>query len=332
MYGGITMPRKEAKIFISYAQEDQVFVSSLMQAFDSVGVKYWSDKMDLTPGTQWKTEIESAMNEASVFILIISPSFTKSNFTMLETGFALSRSLDTGARIIPIIARDTIVPPLLREFQHLDGRTLGPTGVANEIKLLLKADERRGLLANKEKGSASPSRTLKIFVSSPSDVMHERDGVSQVAKELNRSLGDTSNISLEVIRWEFMPAFDQTPQEILSLSAIDADVFVTILHSRIGTPLPAGISGTEEEFRTAYESWKRTGQPQVLIYFKTTPVNMRSIEQLEQMRGVVEFRDQIKETLPYYEFESTNEFMNQLRRHLTQIVVLEKNRLTNGST
>jgi hypothetical protein len=320
------MNRQDMKVFISHAHEDLAFVRPLMQALEARGVSIWSDVTELKPGILWKDKIESAMNVASVFILIISPAFMKSEFAMLEMGFALSRSA-SGAILIPIIARDTVVPPILRPFHHLDGRTLNPVQIAGEIALLIeKAVERQAQKKGvHEKKSTVPLRIMRIFVSSPGDVFLERECVSRVAEEINKSIAEESGIALEVTRWESMPVLPQhTSQETLILSTVEADVFVAILHARFGTILPTGISGTEEEFRAAYESWKRLGHPQVLIYFKTTPISITSLDQLEQMRRVLEFRKSIKDELPYYDFSSTDEFEIQLRRHLIQIVSLVK--------
>jgi hypothetical protein len=43
---------------------------------------------------------------------------------------------------------------------------------------------------------------LRVVVASPGDVRAERDAVSSVVEEINRSIGTDRRVRLEVIRWE----------------------------------------------------------------------------------------------------------------------------------
>jgi hypothetical protein len=60
-------------------------------------------------------------------------------------------------------------------------------------------------------------RKLRVFGASPSDVSEERDRLSRVVDELNRSIGQDRNISVELVRWETHVSPDMgRPQAIIN--------------------------------------------------------------------------------------------------------------------
>jgi len=79
-------------------------------------------------------------------------------------------------------------------------------------------------------------------------------------------------------------------------------------------------SGVEEEFRIFFDKWKLTGRPRILCYIKTAPTRLQSLEQLEQARRVLEFKDHLRGSGIVYEFESLDELEHILRAHLTNIM------------
>jgi tetratricopeptide (TPR) repeat protein len=141
-------------------------------------------------------------------------------------------------------------------------------------------------------------RSLRIFVSSPSDVAAERVRVKLVADRLNAQLEGI--VRLEVLRWEdafysaahsFQEAIDQA---IGNMSM--TDMVLCIVWKRAGLKLNPAIwrrpdgsayeSGTVLEFETAVEvSRKRNGIPDVFLFRKSAPVVYeadRAVEQMEQ--------------------------------------------------
>ena len=78
------------------------------------------------------------------------------------------------------------------------------------------------------------------------------------------------------------------------------------------------------------ENWKRTGQPQILCYLKMAPVRLQSVDQVEQLRRVLEFRDRLRSDGLVYEFESLDDLERAVRLHLTNIITSAGGRLTSG--
>ena len=72
------------KIFISYAHVDEKFHNRLMTHLSVLkkyigGFEEWSDKK-IHAGQHWKEEIEKALNEANIAILLVSTDFLASDF------------------------------------------------------------------------------------------------------------------------------------------------------------------------------------------------------------------------------------------------------------
>jgi hypothetical protein len=128
----------EPRVFISYSHQDRESGARISRALNELGVAAWTDQQ-IRAGDEWMSQIESALNEAKVIVLCVSPSFLASNWAQLEIGIALSRARASGVRVIPVILTDSVVPDALKGFQHLDARKLTPEQVAGEIKKVVEA-------------------------------------------------------------------------------------------------------------------------------------------------------------------------------------------------
>lgn len=80
-------------------------------------------------------------------------------------------------------------------------------------------------------------RTVRIFISSPSDANRERDRLSRVARRLNRIYAEV--VELQIIRWEddFYSAHETFQTQIPE--AKTCDIVIGILKHRLGSPLPS---------------------------------------------------------------------------------------------
>jgi hypothetical protein len=96
------------KVFISYAHANKKYLDRLLTHFKAlkhagVEVDDWSDKR-LKAGVNWRQEIEQAMLECRVAILLISTDFLASDFIMTnELPTLLAAAKERGVNIIPII-------------------------------------------------------------------------------------------------------------------------------------------------------------------------------------------------------------------------------------
>jgi hypothetical protein len=112
---------------------------------------------------------------------------------------------------------------------------------------------------------------VRIFVSSPSDVDHERALLKEICERLRQEY--LSYFEVQPVLWEEEAlTADRNFQDGI-LRPADCDIVVVVLWTRLGTPLPqepyGGMTGTQWEFVNAVEASARSGRPEVLVYKKT---------------------------------------------------------------
>lgn len=121
-------------------------------------------------------------------------------------------------------------------------------------------------------------RTLRIFISSPSDVNIERQVALGVIKRLGLRFQDS--VKLKPVLGEREPLLDSGHfQDVLAPAT--AGIMVAILWSRLGSPLPpifkgvderTGLTGSEWEFYYAVKAYQESGNLNILMYRKTTAI------------------------------------------------------------
>lgn len=91
--------------------------------------------------------------------------------------------------------------------------------------------------------------TYEILIASPSDVVTEREIVSECTRDWN-SAHASSGTQLRTVRWELdsVPAIGERSQAILNHQLVDdSDILVGIFKARFGSPTGKSPSGTIEE-------------------------------------------------------------------------------------
>lgn len=176
-------------------------------------------------------------------------------------------------------------------------------------------------------------RLVRIVVASPSDVQAERDLLPRVLDELNRSIAADRGLRLELARWETdaYPGFHvDGPQGLIDpiLNIVECDVLIGIFWKRFGTPTKEAKSGTEHEFRRAYEAWKQHQCPQIMVYFNQKPYTAKTKEDIDQWGKVLEFRENFPQEGLQWMYEGELEFERLVRTHLTHFIRQQKNMST----
>lgn len=93
-----------AKIFISYSRKDIAFARLLHQEFEKNNHQAWVDWQDIPPSTEWLFEIFEAIEQADIFIFVISSTSVASETCNLEIAHARANK----KRIIPIAIEKSI--------------------------------------------------------------------------------------------------------------------------------------------------------------------------------------------------------------------------------
>ena len=104
------------ELFVSYSRKDTDFARHLTERLKAEGLESWVDWQDIPPSVDWMNEIKRGIEEANVFLFLVSPDSIASNVCAEE----LAHGVLNGKRIIPIIAREINAEIAPKSITHLN--------------------------------------------------------------------------------------------------------------------------------------------------------------------------------------------------------------------
>jgi len=117
---------KKKHVFISYSHNDEHYKNEIVTTLEGLQLngfefEYWVDT-EIKAGDLWEKEIMSAMDNASIIILIVSKYFLASRFVQkIEIPTSLKKFEQEGTLIIPVIAkRCDFLGSRLKTFQSVN--------------------------------------------------------------------------------------------------------------------------------------------------------------------------------------------------------------------
>ncbi len=124
-------------VFISYSRKDFYFAESLAFHLEKRGIASWLDANHLSPGGEWSVEIERALDEAKIVILVASPASVRSTYVQREW----KRALAQGDRLIVALFRSCKLPAEMERARVVDFRGGFRTALRRLTQLLGETDE-----------------------------------------------------------------------------------------------------------------------------------------------------------------------------------------------
>ncbi|MDB4999943.1 MAG: toll/interleukin receptor protein [Mucilaginibacter sp.] len=110
-------------VFISYSHEDREFLHQLKRHFSALKgkVEFWDDSM-IYAGMKWQEEIEKALKNARVAILLVSADFFNSTYIMEEELPYLLQAQSCGTAILSVIIKPCLFDfyPQISKFQAVN--------------------------------------------------------------------------------------------------------------------------------------------------------------------------------------------------------------------
>src|SRR6478672_152929 len=165
-------------------------------------------------------------------------------------------------------------------------------------------------------------RTVRVFVSSPSDVDLERQRVDRVAERLNQLFAE--RVHIKTVRWEHKVFAAHAGFQAQISPAAECDLVIAIFWTRLGTPLPEDFarmesgdrypSGTAYEVLTALEARKKGDRPDVYVFRKAEATPDATNHSRAQRKDLNAFFNRWFQTpdgqflRAYYQFDSTDAF------------------------
>jgi len=126
-------PTLARDVFVSYASQDVAVADAAVVTLEKNGIKCWIAPRDVTPGAQYADEIVGAINNAKVFVLVLSEHAIASP----HVGREIERAASKRRRVI---ALKTDAAPLTRSFEYflsesqwIDEAALGMPGALTKL-------------------------------------------------------------------------------------------------------------------------------------------------------------------------------------------------------
>lgn len=161
-----------------------------------------------------------------------------------------------------------------------------------------------------------------MFVSSPQDVVEERNLVEKVVESLNPIL-ESQNVRFKLIRWEVdvRPGVGnkETQDVIDSQIPQDFDIFIGIMWLTVGGNSTTN-SGTIKEYKATKKRLDEAGTVEIMFYFKDQPP--KSLEDIDpkSLNEVNEFKAKFGERGLYRTFRNGEKFEQLLRTDLINYI------------
>jgi hypothetical protein len=164
---------------------------------------------------------------------------------------------------------------------------------------------------------------IRILLASPGNLREDREKVSEIVKYINLDSGQRGGFVAEIVSWEThsRPAAGEYPQGVINDQfPDDIDIFVGMMGTYFGTPTKRWGSGTEEEFRIAYERWDKRKKPEIMFYFSDAVPSLSQIDP-EQLTKRNSFRKEIAALGVYYfTYSNIADFQLDLYNHINSAI------------
>lgn len=105
-----------AKVFVSYSRKDIEFAKRLTTELQKSELDFWIDWEGIPPTVDWWREIEKGIEEADVFLFLISSDSSASKVCGKEIDCAVKNA----KRIIPLVVRDIKGDEAPKQLSHLN--------------------------------------------------------------------------------------------------------------------------------------------------------------------------------------------------------------------
>ncbi len=132
------------------------------------------------------------------------------------------------------------------------------------------------------------SDTYRVLIASPSDLVEERQAVTEAINDWNVQHAAAELVTLLPVKWETqaMPQSGIRPQDAVNRQLVqECDILVGMFWTKIGTNTGVAESGTVEEI----DQFVEAGKP-ALLYFSNRPLDPNKID-MKQHKKLKKFKD-----------------------------------------
>jgi len=168
-----------------------------------------------------------------------------------------------------------------------------------------------------------PKTVYRVFISSPSDLSHERQQIKELVHAISRGL-EPKRVAIEPWIWEenTVSQYGATPQAMITGQLEWYDAYIGLMGGAFGSPTEKYGSGTEEEFENAANDFEVGKIKDIAFFFKNVAIESgrTSARELEQLSKVIEFKSRIGAKLLYKEFSNDASLQNVVSEFLLSFI------------
>jgi hypothetical protein len=113
------------KVFLSYQTSDKNVAGEVKRILEKAGIETFLAHEDIEVSHQWQRRILEELNQAKIFVCLLSANYTSSVFCLQESGIAISRSNIT---IIPLTIDGKTVSPGF--MAHIQSAKINPDAIS----------------------------------------------------------------------------------------------------------------------------------------------------------------------------------------------------------
>ncbi|MDJ0579713.1 DUF4062 domain-containing protein [Crocosphaera sp.] len=172
-------------------------------------------------------------------------------------------------------------------------------------------------------------KIIKLFLASSSELKEDREQFEIFVNRKNKQY-IKQGIFLELVIWEdFLDAMSQTRlQDEYNKVITECDLFVSLFLTKVG-------QYTEEEFDTAFGTFKENNKPLIYTYFKDAPINLSRIT--TEINTLLKFKEKLSNLGHFYTSYNSIEdlkyrFDQQLNKAFEQLIKNLPEKLTENSS
>lgn len=97
-------------IFVSYSRQDQETVDRIIEAIKRAGRDVWIDREKLKEGELWRASVVQAIDDADLFLIMLSPNSATSKMVQKEIDLAEGANID----LVSVVLAPLQIPAQLR--------------------------------------------------------------------------------------------------------------------------------------------------------------------------------------------------------------------------
>lgn len=100
----LEIKKNKNQVFICYSSYNQVFANEVYEKLKNEGINVWMDIDKIKGGDNWRNEIETALIESDIVLILLDKKSVKSHYVTYEWAFALGNKKED--MVIPLILED----------------------------------------------------------------------------------------------------------------------------------------------------------------------------------------------------------------------------------